>query len=233
MSAGDTPSPRRASQRERGLRRAQSDATRQKILDAALKAFSERGFDGASTRDITDAAGVNQAMIGYHFASKEDLWRATVDLLFSRMRQELGDRRLVGSRLAEEEGWRETLRAYVHYCARHPEHARLMVQESIRGGPRLDWMVARYIAPGHASGKPFFDTLSPSTAQAPMHRTALIYIIVAACQIPYLLAAEIHSSTGFDTRSEAFIDAHVDMLFELFETLTTGGAAGGDRPSTD
>lgn len=233
MSAADTPSPRRASKNEHGMRRAQSEATRRKILEAALNAFSERGFDGASTRDIADTAGVNQAMIGYHFASKEDLWRATVDLLFTRMRQELGDRRLVGARLTEDAGWRETLRAYVHYCARHPEHARLMVQESIRGGPRLDWMVERYIAPGHAHGQPFLDAFSPSTVHLPMHRAALIYIIVAACQIPYVLAAEIQSSTGFDTKSETFINAHLDMLFELFGTLTSAGSAVPNRPSSD
>lgn len=48
--------------------------TRDRILDAAEKLFSAHGFDGASLRQITDAAGVNLAAVNYHFGSKEDLY---------------------------------------------------------------------------------------------------------------------------------------------------------------
>ena len=47
-----------------------SDVTRQKILDAALNAFSERSYDAVSLRSLVGAAGVNQAAINYHFRSK-------------------------------------------------------------------------------------------------------------------------------------------------------------------
>lgn len=48
--------------------------TRERILDAAERLFSAHGFDGASLRQITDAAGVNLAAVNYHFGSKEDLY---------------------------------------------------------------------------------------------------------------------------------------------------------------
>ncbi|MDB5159323.1 MAG: hypothetical protein JWR50_4030 [Mucilaginibacter sp.] len=44
------------------------------ILDVAERVFSEKGFDGASTRLISSEAGVNMAMLNYYFGSKEGLF---------------------------------------------------------------------------------------------------------------------------------------------------------------
>ncbi|MDB5201238.1 MAG: hypothetical protein JWQ27_647 [Ferruginibacter sp.] len=46
------------------------------ILLKAEELFAVRGFDGATVRDIADAAGVNLAMISYYFGSKEKLMEA-------------------------------------------------------------------------------------------------------------------------------------------------------------
>ena len=51
-------------------------------LEAALEVFSERGFDGATTRDIAARAATNLGLITYYFDSKEKLWRAAVDRVF-------------------------------------------------------------------------------------------------------------------------------------------------------
>ena len=49
-----------------------SDA-RERLIQAALRLFSERGFDGTGIRDLAEAAGVNVAAVNYHFGSKENL----------------------------------------------------------------------------------------------------------------------------------------------------------------
>lgn len=48
---------------------------RARILSAALTVFSERGFDAATLKEITDLARVNIAAVNYHFQSKEELVR--------------------------------------------------------------------------------------------------------------------------------------------------------------
>jgi len=48
------------------------------LLDAAEKLFGERGFEGASMRALTHAAGVSVSAANYHFGSKEALLRATL-----------------------------------------------------------------------------------------------------------------------------------------------------------
>jgi TetR/AcrR family transcriptional regulator len=55
-----------------------SQDTRAAILAAARNVFSRYGFEGASTRQVADAACVNNAMIYYHFKDKGELYRAVL-----------------------------------------------------------------------------------------------------------------------------------------------------------
>jgi AcrR family transcriptional regulator len=54
---------------------------RQEILDAALNAFAERGFQGASVREIARAVGVNEATLYHYFPSKKSILDALIDQL--------------------------------------------------------------------------------------------------------------------------------------------------------
>jgi AcrR family transcriptional regulator len=53
-----------------------AELTKEKILNAAERLFSERGIDGVSLREIASAAGVQLALISYYFRTKEGLYRA-------------------------------------------------------------------------------------------------------------------------------------------------------------
>ena len=73
--------------------------TRAKILAAALDEFAAKGLAGVRVDQIAEVAGVNKAMIYYHFASKEDLFKAVFEsemeglkgqLAVITARQELG-----------------------------------------------------------------------------------------------------------------------------------------------
>lgn len=50
--------------------------SKEDILDAAERLFARRGFDGTSMREIAQAAGVAQALLHYHFRTKEGLFEA-------------------------------------------------------------------------------------------------------------------------------------------------------------
>ena len=52
--------------------------TRAAILGAARRVFARRGVDGTSVREVAEAAGVNNAMIYYHFRDKTGLYRAVL-----------------------------------------------------------------------------------------------------------------------------------------------------------
>ena len=53
-------------------------STRGKILDAAERAFSIRGFDAATTREIAREADVPLGLMSYHFGTKDDLYTEVI-----------------------------------------------------------------------------------------------------------------------------------------------------------
>ena len=65
------------------------DQTRELLILAALDVFGHSGFDAASTRAIAQAAGVNQALIGYHFGGKHGLYLAVFEHIVSQMQQRM------------------------------------------------------------------------------------------------------------------------------------------------
>ncbi len=198
------------------INQAVNDSAKQQILHAALKIFGDRGFSAASIREIATAAGVNHALIKYHFGSKEALWHSAVDWMFTNLDE------LIQAVVAENAGcddpaarFRTLLRHYVRYCAEHPEHARIMVQESNNENPRLAWAVERHISRSHL----FDDMLTELIENAALPRVSTIslrYIFAGACQNLFTLAAEAKLMYGVDVRHEAQIEAHIDAVTKLF-----------------
>jgi AcrR family transcriptional regulator len=58
---------------------AQPEDTRSKIMQAASKLFSEKGYSGTTTRAIADLAGVNEVTLFRHFGTKEKLAKSIMD----------------------------------------------------------------------------------------------------------------------------------------------------------
>ena len=56
-----------------------ADERRLQIVQVAMRLFSERGFRGTTTKEIAQAAGVSEAIIFRHFATKEELYTAIID----------------------------------------------------------------------------------------------------------------------------------------------------------
>jgi AcrR family transcriptional regulator len=207
----DAPGQRRASQKAE---------TRARILQCALESFAARGFAGASVRDIAAAAKVNHGLIRYHFGDKDGLWKAAVTFLFERLHEEIAIP-AADAGLNAYEQTRARLRRYVAYCARHPEHARIMVQESIGDSERLRWAVEHFIGPDHEELARTLERLMAEGVypRVPLH--SLVYIVSAAAQNIFMLAAEVRHSYGIDVSDPAVVEAHADTLLTLlFEHRT-------------
>ncbi|MEP6705243.1 MAG: TetR/AcrR family transcriptional regulator [Acidobacteriota bacterium] len=56
-----------------------ADQRREQILQTAVNLFSQRGFKGTTTKEIAKAAGVSEAIIFRHFATKDELYGAILD----------------------------------------------------------------------------------------------------------------------------------------------------------
>ncbi|MDQ3757621.1 MAG: TetR/AcrR family transcriptional regulator, partial [Actinomycetota bacterium] len=59
------------------------------ILRAAATAFAQRGFAATSMEEVAAAAGITKLIVYRHFESKEELYRAVLEQVSSRMGEEL------------------------------------------------------------------------------------------------------------------------------------------------
>lgn len=191
------------------------EETRAAILQAALKLFSERGFEGAALREIAALAQVEHSLVRYHFKDKDALWRAALRHLIDHMNATMGESwRATRGRPAVER-FERFVRDYVRYCAQHPEHARIMVQEAVGQNDRVAWIAEEIVRPQHRGFARLLETLMAEGHLPRVPVRSLIYILSAAAQAPFTLAGEVAAAYGIDTATEAEIEAHAQALIDL------------------
>jgi TetR/AcrR family transcriptional regulator len=191
----------------------QRAATRERIVEAALEAFAEQGFHGASTRNIARRAGTNQGLITYHFRSKDALWRAAADRIFGLLQKSLGERLASIGSEDPRERTRETIRAYVRFAAAHPELFRLMVDEGNAAEGRMEWLVDTHLKPfyrGFLRGADArLDPIEPSLLPH------AFYVAAGAGSLIFAVAPECRRLTGLDPASEAAVETHAEFVARL------------------
>ena len=107
-----------------------SAETKTRILEAAIREFSEHGLAGARTEQIAIAAGVNKALLYYYFESKDKLYAAALELVSARVRD-----RSMAVFLREASPGERMLRAALDHFDRiltQREFQSLMQQEMMR-----------------------------------------------------------------------------------------------------
>ena len=65
------------------------DATREALIRAAVEIFGRDGFNATGTRALAECAGVNQALIAYHFGGKAGLYLAALEHIVGRVRERI------------------------------------------------------------------------------------------------------------------------------------------------
>jgi TetR/AcrR family transcriptional regulator len=117
---------------------------RERILAAAIRAFSEVGYAGTTTAGIARDAGVTQPLVHHHFGSKEALWRAAVDAVFASVPQIIAPDG-VSERSSPRDALLEVLERFVRFVAARPEVTRIVAREGAAPSPRLDYVLKRYL----------------------------------------------------------------------------------------
>lgn len=210
-------SPRRQQQR--------SLFTQRKLLNAALQAFAENGFQGTSTRDIAERAGVHHPLITYHFKNKEQLWKAAAERVFAGFIRLLLTVQEETVNQPPRDRMAAMIRAYVHYAADNPALHKVLFQESSHSNPRLDWLIEKYM-------KPLFEVASADLQQlqasgiAPQGDPALLFNMIRVSAGALLaLSTELKGSSGLDLDDPK----KVDMLAEMIINIYLPGDAAADQ----
>ena len=195
--------------------RPSADATRARILVAALDQFSELSFDGATTREIAARAGVTQPLLNYHFSSKDELWQAAVDGLFTELDRAL-TARADGLRGVDElTAGKLMVREFVYFSAAHPQLHRIITQECKADGPRMDWLVERHIRPRYEATAAMFARLVEAGHLPDIPVPHLYYILTGAAPTMFVLAPECRRLAGIDPHAPDVVETHADAVIAL------------------
>jgi AcrR family transcriptional regulator len=195
--------------------RPSADSTRERIVNAALDLFSERSFEGASTREIAARAGVTQPLLNYHFTNKEELWRAAVDGIFAELTTALAAREEGLRGVDELTTTRLLVREFVLFSAHHPEIHRIVTQENKVDGPRMDWIVERHIRPLYDMVINRFARLVEQALMPALPPPHLYYLMIGAAPTMFVLGPECRRLTGLDATDPRVIETHADAVCEL------------------
>ena len=203
---------------EERVQRPSADGTRERILAAALDLFSERSFEGASTRLIAERAGVQQPLLTYHFGSKEELWRAAVGQLFDDLTQSLGER-IFGLRGVEHTAVAKLVVAdFVRFSAAHPQLHRIIMQECKADGDRLEWLVEQHIRPLFEGAVAMLEPLVAAGKVRDVPAVHLYYLLTGAGATMFVLAPECRLLSGVDPLDPSEIERHVDAVLSMLFT---------------
>lgn len=116
--------------------RAQARPTRQRLMETALEEFAARGFDGAKVDRIVRRAGVNKAMLYYHFPSKAALYLEILREQFGALGQAVAGAR--DPALAPERQLRRFIEIVAREALARPRFPAIWLREIAEGGRHVD-----------------------------------------------------------------------------------------------
>jgi TetR/AcrR family transcriptional regulator len=133
-----------AAPRGRGRPRGGDEVDLAMLLQAALDAFAETGYDGTSVRELSRRLGVSHALLTARFGSKEGLWFAAMEHGLAQAEQtwrEAAD----SPELDDLESLRQGVVQQVIFSASHPQVLRIMSHEGAIDSPRVRFVVDRFV----------------------------------------------------------------------------------------
>ncbi|KEQ52033.1 TetR/AcrR family transcriptional regulator [Sphingobium chlorophenolicum] len=196
------------------VRRRQPEEVRARILRAALNAFANFGFDGASTRAIAADAHVSISLLLYHFSSKDELWKAVMTDIMDHIRQARSPNGDIPGATATEK-LKLLIDRTVRFFAEYPALHRLMTLEGHQLSDRLIYLCESYV-------KDEFRMLCGLILDAQKEGTVidvdparLRIAITAVAAVPFSVAAEYQYLTKQSPFTTKEIEGTIDMINRL------------------
>ena len=135
-----------ASRRPRKMRLPAAER-RTAIVEAAIRLFADKGFQGTTTRELAKAAGVTEPVLYRHFATKKDLYTAIIESV-CEMEQEARDSRLeAAERIGDDRAFFLRLGELIlNWHRRHADIIRLLLYSGLDRHELADLFFQRHVA---------------------------------------------------------------------------------------
>ena len=171
-----------------------------RILEAATAEFAARGYFGARTQAIANAAGVNKAMLHYYFRSKENLYGDVIKAAFARILSQVGEAWLYKAPLRTR--LQGVVDSYMDNYERNPGFLKILLREVVDGGERF-----RKIFKEMRDKDPLFAEFTPmdlvhrvadELGLSPSETVHLIINLIGMCVISFTSPPILDSLLNFD-----------------------------------
>lgn len=193
-----------------------SIVTQQKLLDAAIEAFSENGFKGTSTRDIADRAGVHHPLITYHFKNKDQLWRAAANQVFREFNVSLVKAMAEVPEIRPKARAEAFVRTYLGFSRSQPALHKIILQEAAYESDRLEWLTENHL-------QPLFEVVHKALTElqnlgvAPPGNAALLFNMIRVCAGGLLaLKHELKGTSNIDLDCDDQIEELGQLIIRVF-----------------
>jgi len=179
-------------------RREPDEGSRLALLAAARTAFSERGLEGARVDDIAQRAGVNKQLVYHYFGSKDGLYTAVLEQVYTEVREQ--ERGLELDALPPEQAMRELIEFSFDYLAKSPDFVRILADENAHRGQHLQGSeIVKNV------NRPIIEVIRTTLArgaEAGVFRAGLdpLHVYLSIAGMSFFFFANLHTlSRAFDT----------------------------------
>ena len=186
--------------------------TRRVVLEAALKAFSDLGFEGASTRAIAAAAGIEQGHLAYYYSSKMALWQQVIENFARDGETRL--RRHISSECGRDPiaAARVALPDFLRSFADNPRLTRLMLQEFSVQSSRHEWVVENFGRPVWLLLRPLFEALHEDGKLSGAVPAIAYFSLIGSALITFGNPDLVGSFAGENSEHAVWIDRAVEHI---------------------
>ena len=202
-----SPTQRRPAGRRGG------EITAERILDAAEALFAERGYDGTTLRDVATGVGIRIPSLYNHFDGKDSLYAAVLDRGIRPVVELLTEFVQRGGPPDSP----ELIRQVMAMLTRRPRLPRLVMHETVSGGPRLTPMLRNWITPTFSRA---FEMVEASGGAWQPEQTKLVVLAMYHVVVGYFAIAPLyHQLSGEDLLSTQALDAQTRFLADFVAKL--------------
>ena len=186
---------------------------RRQLLRVAIDSFARNGFSGTKTKDIAAAAGVSEAILFRHFASKEDLYHAILDEKEATMG---GDRWFVEmNELAERRDdrglFRHVARQLIRSFREDAAFHRLLLYASLEGHLLADLFHERFGLPMGDFLSRYITLRQKEGAFRECDAGAAVMFVIGST-IQYAMARHVLGAKNFPPTEEVIVDQFVELM---------------------
>ncbi len=195
---------------------------RKDILDAAIREFARRGYNGASTLAIARESSTKQPLLYYHYGSKEKLWQTAVDFGFVELDLVFATLEARAQEMDPVDHLKLVLRTLNRFATRHPRHIDILRQEMGSASAQTTYLLERHLVPMYRRLNKMIERAIKAGAIAPVPAQFLSSLLFGSVTHYFTTGATIDAVYGLDVTDPQECKKHGDWLVEiLFDGLAT------------